>query len=698
MVCEKPSAAARIASALATKKPKKGELKGVPYYEFERDGKWIVVVPALGHLFTLKNVRPMRDYPVFDIEWVPIYEVSRRAERARVFADAIRELGKDAVDYISACDFDVEGSVIAANVLRYLCGEDSLKRAKRMKFSTLTVEELRQAYEQLMPRLDFELIEAGIARHVLDWYWGQNTSKAMSASVQAAHGRFARLSAGRVQSPLLKILVEKEREIRAFKPEPYWVLSLLLEIEGREIVAEHATPRFSDKGEAERALWACQEKPARVAAIQTRQYQRTPPIPFDLGLLQSEAYRCFGYTPMRTQQIAQALYLAGLCSYPRTSSQKLPPSINYAEIIERLGQISKQYQKLADSLLALPELKPREGPKTDPAHPSCYPTGEKPGKLTGPQKKLYDLIVRRFFATFAPPANVEGVRVELDVDGQSFLLHGRRVLEKGWLKHYPYAKTEEVSIPKLSEGQVLEVKRVLFEEKETQPPPRYNPASIIKEMERIGIGTKATRAPILQNVYERGYIFGSPIEVSDLGMEVIEALSKYCPEIVGEELTAQFEREMEAIQEGKQNKDEVMSRARGELDRILKKFKTRQLEIGRQLGEAYRITRQKQRILGACPRCGGQLKVVVSRTTHKRFAGCSNYPKCKNSFPLPQAGIILSLGRTCEKCGTPMIQVNRVGTRPYRMCVDPKCLSKVDWGKKKTRDRKKELTPPGGKL
>jgi len=690
IVCEKPSAAVKIASALAARRPRKGDFNGVPYYEFERGGGRMVVVPALGHLFTLKNLRPMRDYPVYDIDWMPTYEVDRKAKRSQVFVEAIKELAKDATDYISACDYDLEGSVIAYNVLKYLCGEDSLNRAKRMKFSTLTAQDLRQAYEQLMPHLDFELIDAGVARHVLDWYWGMNISKAMSAAVEEANKRFAKLSAGRVQTPTLKILVEREHEIKAFKPEPFWVLSLLLELDGREIVAEHATPRFLDKSEAERAFAAAKGKPAKVSAIQTRKYRRSPPIPFDLGLLQSEAYRCFGYTPMRTQQLAQLLYLAALISYPRTSSQKLPPTINYAKTIEQLGGISKEYKKIADELLAFPELKPNEGKKTDPAHPACYPTGERPDKLAGPQKKLYDLIVRRFFSVFGKPALAEGIRVELDVGGQPFLLRGRRVLEEGWLAYYgSYGATEEIILPQLSEGQELAVRELKFEEKETQPPPRYNPASIIKEMADRNLGTKATRAPLLQNIYERGYIFGNQITVTELGIEVIDSLLKHCPEIVSEELTAQFEREMEAIQEGKRDKEEVIEKARKELDKLLKKFRTHELEIGKQLGEAYRITRQKQRIMGKCAKCGGDLKVVVSRATRKRFAGCSNYPQCDNSFPLPQAGFIISLGKTCEQCRAPMIQVNRAGMRPYRMCLDPKCPSKADWGKKK-RAKSKE--------
>jgi DNA topoisomerase-1 len=684
IICEKPSAAAKIASALAEGKPLKRELNGVPYYEFERDGKQMVVVPALGHLFTLKNVRPMHEYPVYDVDWVPTYEVNRRAERARAFAEAIKELAKGADEFICGCDFDLEGELIGFNVLRFLCGEHAVKVAKRMKFSALTAQDLRRAYENMLPQLSFEMVDSGIARHVLDWYWGMNTSKALSSAVEAAHQRFAKLSAGRVQSPALKILVERELQIKAFKPEPFWVVGLLIELEGKELRAEHAVPKFTVREEAERVRDICQGKPALITSIQTRQYRQPPPVPFDLGLLQAEAYRCFGYTPMRTQQLAQNLYLAGLITYPRTSSQKLPPTINYAEIIERLGEIPR-YRKFAESLLAMPELKPNEGPKVDPAHPSCHPTGEKPEKLTGPQQKLYDLIVRRFFSVFGTPALKESIKVELDVSGQKFYLRGRRILEEGWLTYYgPYGATEEVILPQLSEGQTLLPKRVLFEEKETQPPPRYNPASIVKELEKRNLGTKATRAPIIQTLYDRGYIFGNQISVTELGIAVVNTLSKYCPEIVSEELTAHFEKEMEAIQEAKRSSREVIEKAKAKLDEIFKKFRQHQLEIGKELGEAYRRTKQLQKTLGTCPMCGGQLKIIVSRKTHKRFVGCSNYQKgCKNSFPLPQNGSIIPMDKTCERCGAPMIQVNRQGMRPYRMCLDPRCPSKEDWGKKK---------------
>ncbi len=645
IVCEKPAAAAKVADALAEGKARKGMLKGVPYYRLERGGKPITVVPALGHLFALKNLRPMRAYPFYDIGWVPAYKADRRAVRTKAFISAIGELARGATEYVSACDYDTEGSVIAANVLKHVCGDDALKRARRMKFSTLVPEELRLAYERLSPRLDFEQIDAGTARHFLDWYWGMNISLAMSFAVKAAEKRFTKLSAGRVQTPTLKILADREKEIAAFKPVPFWMLKLFLDVGGSAMVAEHSAGRFWDKEKAAGALAACKGRPAIIFSVHRHAYERPPPLPFNLGGLQSEAYRCFGFSPTRTQQTAQELYQAAFISYPRTDSQKLPPTIGYARIIGLLGEMSAQYKKISDELLASPELRPNEGGRADPAHPSIYPTGEKPEALAGPRKKIFDLIARRFFSVFGRPALVESTKAAINVGGQIFHVGGQKLLDKGWMNFYgPHARQGASPLPLLSEGQELPVKEIRLDEGKTLPPARYNPSSILNEMESKRLGTKGTRAQIIQNLHARGYILGNQIAVTDLGLAVVDALLKHCPEIVSEELTSRFEEELEAIREGKSSKEDVIAEARGELDKILGAFKQHELEIGKQLSEGYRAARAKQYILGKC-KCGGDFKVIRSRATQKRFVGCSNYPVCKGSFPLPKFGDIIRLAR-----------------------------------------------------
>lgn len=674
VICEKPSAVPKIAEAIAGRKVTQKELMGVPYCEFERDGKLFVIAPAMGHLFTLKSIKPLKDYPVFDLTWVPIHEVEKSAKNAAKFIKALKELSRGAEEFISACDFDVEGSVIAFNVLRFICGDEAISKAKRMKFSALTREELKKSFENMLPRLDFEVINAGLARHYLDWYWGMNVSRFLSSAAEKAGNRFVKLSAGRVQTPTLKILLDREREIENFIPVPFWVLKAVVEIDGEEFIAEHETEKFWEKGEAERVHSACLGHQAKVVEVKRRKVSRSPPSPFDLGTLQSEAYRCFGFTPMRTQTIAQDLYQAALISYPRTSSQKLPSSIGYREILQKLAKISPDYAKIAQSLLKQKELIPVEGKKTDPAHPAIFPTGEPPGELPSTHQKLYDMIVRRFLAVFDRPATLESTRADLDIGGQRFLLHGQRVIDPGWLRSYGrYASYEEQVIPEIETGEELKVKEILLEERKTQPPPRFNPASLVREMEARGLGTEATRGPIVQTLYQRGYIKGRQISVTQLGETVVESL-KVCPAILSEELTARFEREMMEIQEGRANWEEVIKKAERELSILLEKMKEREREVGEKLVEAYRRISRKS--FGRCPKCGKNLRMVTARKSGKRFVGCESYPSCDFSLPLPQRGSIEILDASCKACGWPVILVRRSGSRPYRTCLNPSCSSK----------------------
>lgn len=681
VISEKPSAAAKIAGALSEDGAVEKELNGVPYYEFERNGEKVVTVPALGHLFTLKNTEPIKDYPMYNIEWVPKYEANNTSGDSKPFIEAIQELSEDTDNYVNATDFDQEGAVIGYTVLRFICGDGAPEKAKRMKFSTLTAEELDKSYENLLPSLDQGLINSGVARHMLDWYWGMNLSKALTSAVQAAHDRFVKLSVGRVQTPTLDFLLDREKEIEEFEPDPYWVIELLFELDDQEVKATHKEKKIFDEEKAKEIKKKCKGVSAEVTNIKTRKYTNKPPAPFNLSSLQSEAHNQFGYSPSRTQQLAQSLYNDALISYPRTGSKKLPESIGYKEIIEKISEIHG-YKGRASKILERSKLEPNEGKATDPAHPAIYPTGVKPEDLEGPRRKVYDLIVKRFLATFADKAVKQSVRVDLEVENEPFFLRGRKVLEKGWLEFYaPYGTTDEIILPDLEEGQVLEPKKFLFEEKETNPPARYNQSSTVKKMEEKNLGTKATRAGVVDNLHDRNYIDGKRITVTAIGKQLIESLNEYCPEITSEDLTVHFEEEMEKIREEDLDKDEVLEEAKEKLEKILEEFKKHEPEIGEPLGEAYRETRRNQKILGDCAVCGeGQLKIIVSKRTGKRFAGCTSYPDCNNSFPLPQNGKIIPLDQDCEDCEEPEIKVVRKGKRPYTMCINHQCSSKDEWG------------------
>ncbi len=680
LISEKPQAAQRIAQALAENKVKKHTRYGAYWLEFERKGKKHICVPAVGHLFVLNTKKGSGwNYPTFDLEWVPT-STQKGSEFTKKYYKNIEKVVKDADSFIIATDYDTEGEVIGFNILRFLCNK---KDAKRMKFSTLTKTDLVEAYENVLTHIDFGQVEAGLTRHFLDAYWGFNTTRALTLAMkQHLKNAFIIVSSGRVQSPTLHILAEREIEIKKFIPVPFWQLELHCLIDSKELVALYEQDKIWKKEEAKKIFEACKGKDAVVKGIEKREYKQLPPFPFNTTALQTESYNYFKFSPKHTMSIAEGLYNAGVISYPRTSSQKLPAKIDYKKILKKLSKIGT-VKKHCEQLLSKKDLKPREGLKTDPAHPAIYPTGEIPKTLTDQQKKLYSLILRRFLATFGDPAIREGMKVVLNINGFSFILTGKRTIEPGWVELYgEFARFKEQILPELKQGQVLSVKELLMLDKETQPPKRYTQGSIVKEMEKRGLGTRATRANILQTLYNRGYIKGKQIEVTEFGEKVADVLGKNCPKIVSEELTKKFEQEMELIREDKKKRKEVVSEAKEMLIEILNEFKQKQDKIGEVLSKAYISFKRNQKVIGKCPNCGNDLRIVTSKKSGKRFIGCSNYPKCKRGYPLPQYGKIIALSKACKECGLPMIKVFSKGKRSYTMCIDPKCKSKENWGNK----------------
>jgi DNA topoisomerase-1 len=682
IITEKPDAASRIASALDLKgKAKKMEENGVPYYIAERE-KQIIVVPAIGHLYTVAEEKSGRNYyPVFSFRWVPRYMAERGAKQIRAWLETISKLAKDADTYIDACDYDIEGSIIGYCILKYACGNKE-DVAKRMKYSTLTKEELEKSYAELLPKLDFALIEAGRTRHEIDWLYGVNLSRALTIAAKDWSGKYATLSTGRVQGPTLRFLVAREKAIRSFVPTPYWQIKAEVEIEGQVFETEYEREVIETKREAENVVNDCRGKDGFVENIEVKQFQQMPPTPFDIGALQSEAYSLFGYTPRRTLDIAQRLYLDALISYPRTSSQKLPPAINYEAILKSLSGVS-EYKKLASELLTKKELKPNEGKKEDPAHPAIYPTGNLPERvLEEHERRIWDLVVRRFMAVFGEPAIRQSLKVCINVDGQRFFLRGRQTLKEGWLRFYePYVRSEEVLLPQLEEGQKIKIRRIILEDKFTKPPPRYNPGSLLKKMEEVGIGTKATRADIIQTLYDRKYVRDERMIVTDLGFEVLDVLKKHCPTIVSIGLTKKLEERMDKIQADREKRENVLLNAIEILKPAVEELKAKEKIIGEQLSNAIKKARLEERIVGPCPLCGtGLLMILYSRKTGKRFIGCTNYFKkqCNAAFPLPQRGIARPLGRNCRGCGWPTVQVRIKGRRPWNLCFNPKCPLKEE--------------------
>ncbi|MGZ4851533.1 MAG: DNA topoisomerase I [Candidatus Bathyarchaeia archaeon] len=680
IITEKPDAANRIATALDEDgNAKKKYDSGVPYYQAFRNGE-IVVVPALGHLYTVAcKDKTKRDYPVFEYQWVPRYLAERGASKIRIWLKVIAKLATDAEKFVDACDFDIEGSIIGYNILKYACGNNE-ENAKRMKYSTLTKEELQESYANLLPHLDFALIEAGLTRHEVDWLYGINLSRALTSAVKKSSGKYATLSTGRVQGPTLKFLEDREKTIKCFVPTPYWTITAKIKINGTSFEAEYEKI-LENKQQATEIVAACKTKEGLIETVAVEEFEQNPPVPFDLGTLQSEAYRNFHYTPIRTSNIAQHLYLNALISYPRTNSQKLPPTIGYKTIMKKLSKMT-MYSQLATKLLSKPALKPHEGQKVDSAHPAIYPTGNQPEKpLSIPEKNILDLIIHGFLAVFGEPAIRQNVKATISLNGKRFQLSGTRTLSDGWLQFYkPYIRLQNVTLPTLIKGQKTDVKRVLLKENFSKPPSRYNPRSLLLKMEKEEIGTKATRAATIQTLHDRKYLHGEDsLVVSDLGFKVIEILAKYCPNVVSPQLTQKLETEMSEIQLGKETKQAVLQDAIEILNPVMIKLKEKESVIGGQLDQALKQAMQEERTIGACPKCiDGKLVVLRSKKTRKRFVGCTNYfqLKCNVTYPLPQIGLIKPLSKPCKICGCPTLYVLTRGKKPWKLCLDPNCPSK----------------------
>lgn len=665
IITEKPSAAKKIAYALADKSPDEVKEKGVTYYNLTRDGKRIVVVSAVGHLYTVAENEKSFKYPSYDIAWFPSHKIDKGASYTKKYLDVIKKVTKNADSFTVACDFDVEGEVIGLNVVRFICNQ---KDAGRMKFSTLVKSDIEKSYDSKEKTLAWGQALAGETRHFIDWLYGINISRALMTAVKAA-GSFKILSSGRVQGPALKILAEKEKSIQAFEPVPYWQLKIVTLHNKDTLESVHEEDKFWDEKKSDVSLSAAKSvSDALVSDINSRSWKQKPPIPFDLGGLQAEAYKLFNFSPKRTLQIAQSLYLKGITSYPRTSSQQLPKELGFKKILGELKKIP-EYSVLVDKLLGLGSLSPNNGKKKDPAHPAIYPTGQK-GSVAGDDRKLYDLIVKRFFAVFGPNATKETVKISFDAGGEIFKVKGSTTKDPGWHIFYmPYAKQKEEELPSLVQGDKVPIKSVRKESKKTEPPKRFTQASLISDLEKRNLGTKATRADIVQSLYDRGYVVEKNLQVTELGMKLIEILDKYSPEIVNEKLARKVEQDTEDVKVQKQKPENVLTVVKETLSKELKKFKDNEKVIGAQFIESHRETQDHLNTLGACPVCKeGSIKLRKGK--YGGFAACDAYPECKTTFSIPK-GVLVKATEEVSSSGYPVVEVVKKGKRPQKLSINP---------------------------
>ena len=685
IVTEKNNSAKKIAEILSGGGAKAESTYKVPYYTWSEDGDERTAIGLKGHVVNPSFPEGYSDWQRTDLHDLIDADLVKEPTDKNVLR-AIRKVAKDATSVVIATDYDREGELIGLEALEAILevNPELEGEVKRARYSALTKEEIQRAFSDL-DQLSYDLAYAGAARQDIDLIWGATLTRAVSLATRRFGSNF--LSVGRVQSPTLSLIVERELERRAHVPKPYWeVLARFTHPDG-SFEAHHATDRFWEKREAEAAL-AGTRSPGVVKEVTSRRSLRKPPTPFNTTAFTTEASNRLGITPKRAMQLAEDLYMDGFISYPRTDNTVYPRSLPTRELVTSLVRLP-EFE--AAAFLLEGELKATRGRKESTDHPPIYPTqAVHPGALDGPKRRVYELIARRFLATFAPPMAIESARADIEAGSEPYFVRGSVVTDPGFAAIYVYARSGDEEIPKLTQGQELELDGDPWAvDKETQPPPRISQGKLVELMEEHGLGTKATRPDIIQKLYDRGYVYGNPPAPSATGIAMYQAFHEYVPRMATPEMTAELEQDMDEIAAGRVSKEQVL-----ELSREMLHSTTAAVEDQREdLAKVIWAGMDEDRILGPCKVCEeagrrredgspNMLRVIRARKSGKRFVGCQGWDpeegpdSCDQTFPLPQRGDIYRLEERCSICGrTPRVKVIPPRGRPWDLCLNEECPS-----------------------
>ncbi len=599
---------------------------------------------------------------------------------------ALRSLAAEADRVIVATDYDREGELIGKEAYEIVREAAPEVPVDRVRFSSITEREVNEAFAD-PDEIDFELAAAGEARQVIDLVWGAALTRFLSLSAGQLGDDF--VSVGRVQGPTLKLLVDREREIRAFDPEDYWELFADLQspaaAETETAAAAFEAQYFyedEDGREAER-VWdeaTAETVAARLRAAETapvtsvRRRSRTdsPPAPFDTTAFISAA-GSLGYSAQRAMSLAEELYTGGYVTYPRPDNTVYPDDLDERDLLETFTDV-EPFADDAASLVAREEIEPTAGDEETTDHPPIHPTAEVPARrdLSEDEWEIYELVVRRFMATCAADAEWEHLRVVTEVDAApesapvetegegtaqadggvtaaaateplSLKSNGKRLVSEGYHAVYPYRSASETLVPDVSEGEELVVTDSRSEAKQTQPPRRYGQSRLVEKMKELGVGTKSTRHNVIEKLYDRGYVENDPPQPTRLAEAVVDTAEEFADHVVTEEMTAQLEADMAAIARGEISFEEVADESREMLERVFETLTESREEVGDHLRESLKADKR----LGPCPESDHSLLVRQSHDG-SYFVGCDGYPDCEFTLPLPSTGRPLVLDETCE--------------------------------------------------
>ncbi len=576
-------------------------------------GDDFVVRASVGHVRDL----PKSNKKALDIEggFIPHYEIV--AKKEEVIAD-IATQAKKAAEIILASDPDREGEAIAwhiAQVLRERLGASVSRKIKRIAFHEITKDAVQEALQH--PRdIDEHLKEAQEARRVLDRIVGYDLSGLVWKKVRYG------LSAGRVQSPALRIIVEREREIGAFKPETYWNIHGTWHTPTGAPIQLACSVEPRDRGEVDRIIATSRTGSWNVVSVQESEQKRSPRAPFITSTLQQAASSRLGYSPSRTMGIAQKLYESGAITYMRTDSTNLGAQA----VAQIVVVVKKQY---GDQYVS-PRTYTTKSKNAQEAHEAIRPTNF--SKLsaghTDEQKRLYRLIWQRAVASQMSDARVMRTKVVANVHDNSlpdFEANGSRILFDGWLKADPESSGEDAILPVCAQGETLELISIDPQEKQTTPPPRYTEAGLIKELEKRDIGRPSTYASICKTIEDRGYVEkeGRSLKPTDTGEVVSTFLEEYFPDYISDTFTAEMENKLDEIADGRRT---YLKTLKDFYDPFHKDVMSKdKLAKATNLGLADPTFK--------CPLCGSS-PMEIKLGKNGKFLSCARYPECEGALTI----------------------------------------------------------------
>jgi len=580
---------------------------------------------SVGHIRDLpKSNKKAIDVPA---GFVPHYEIVKGKEH---IVNELSKLAKKANEVYLATDPDREGEAIAWHI-EAACG---IKNPKRVVFHEITEHAVKDAMEH--PRgIDMNLLKAQEARRILDRLFGYDLSGLIWRKVRYG------LSAGRVQSPALRILMEREREIQAFKPEMFWIISADFLTKRRDELTLVCESQPRDKKEVEKIIKLAENARWTVGSVKQSEIKRTPRPPFTTSTLQQAASSRLGFSPSRTMSIAQKLYEQGLITYMRTDSMNISKEILPSILSEVEKKFGKEYVQ--------PRVFSTKSKTAQEAHEAVRPTSiaRKSAGNTEEQKRLYTLIWERAIATQMADANILRTTVTANIDIEDampdFTVTGSVIAFPGWLSGDPRSRGEEKELPPVFADETLTFKKIASEEKQTEPPPRYTEAGLVKELEKREIGRPSTYAAIIATLLKRNYVekLGKALKPTDTGDVVSSFLEKYFGDYISDSFTAEMENDLDEIADGKRDYEKTLKAFYGPFSKDVKAKE--KMEKVTTLGEDERFK---------CPldESHGTMIIKLSRTG--RFLSCRKFPDCLGARKID--GSIMEApketGELCPEC------------------------------------------------